>query len=78
VHSFLETGQVVYVFLDYDRQQYLYDAARRAGVDARVLDTWFQWPTPGAFGPIRHEDGHRAHVHVRLACGPDDHECAGS
>jgi hypothetical protein len=78
VHSFLETGQVTYVFLGWSRQPHLYAAARRAGVHRRVLEQWFQWPdrnNPAAV--IRHEDGHLAHIHVRLACSPADADCRG-
>lgn len=78
VHGFLETGQVTHVFLGFDRQPHLHEAARRAGVHERVLDAWFQWPQPGGPGLIRHEDGHRAHVHVRLACGPEEPRCTGT
>jgi hypothetical protein len=77
VHSFLETGQVTYVFLGFDRQSHLHAAARRAGVHPRVLDAWFQWPHAGGPGLIRHEDGHLAHVHVRLACGASEKLCTG-
>jgi hypothetical protein len=77
VHSFLETGQVTHVFLGFERQGHLLEAARRAGVHDRVLDAWFQWPDPGGPGLIRHEDGHLAHVHVRLACGPAETRCTG-
>lgn len=78
VHSFLETGRVTYVFLGLGRQGHLHAAALRAGVDPRVVDHWFQWPGNRA-GPgiIRHEDGHRAHVHIRLACAPSESHCTG-
>lgn len=76
VHSFLETGRVTHVFLDHARQQHLFEAAIRAGVHPKVVDRWFQWPAYGA-GTIRHEDGHRAHVHIRLACATTDARCSG-
>lgn len=76
VHSFLETGRVTYVFLDHARQQHLHAAALRSGVHRRVADRWFQWPGYGG-GTIRHEDGHRAHVHIRLACAAEDLRCSG-
>ena len=78
VHSFLETGRVTYVFLGLSRQPHLHAAALRAGVSPQVVDHWFQWPgNRGRPGIIRHEDGHRAHVHIRLACAPSESHCAG-
>lgn len=77
VHSFLETGHVRYIFLSHMRQKNLYEAGLRAGVHARVLDRWFQWPGSDPTSLIRHEDGHRAHIHVRLSCGPNDPRCRG-
>jgi hypothetical protein len=78
VHSILEAGDVTYVFLDRDRQPYLRAAAERAGVHAALLDRWFE--TPGAYDPdavIRHESGHRAHIHVRLGCMGQGPRCQG-
>lgn len=78
VHSILEAGDVTYVFLDHDRQTYLRAAAERAGVHAALLDRWFE--TPGAYDPdavIRHESGHRAHIHVRLGCMGQGPRCQG-
>lgn len=78
VESFLETGTVTYVFLDFQRQAELRAAALASGVHRIVADRWFQWPHPGGAGMIRHEDGHRAHVHIRLRCGRDEAACSGS
>ena len=75
VQSFLETGAVNVLFLDFHRQARLHAAALRAGVHPTLARRWFQWPTPGGPGLIRHEDGHRAHVHIRLGCGHDEPSC---
>lgn len=78
VHSILEAGDVTYVFLESARQPYLRAAAERAGVHAALLDRWFE--TPGAYDPdavIRHESGHRAHIHVRLGCIGQGPRCQG-
>lgn len=75
VHSFLETGHVIAMFLGWQQQEHLHRAALRAGVHERVLQRWFQWPGDDAEALIRHEDGHRAHVHIRFACGPADPHC---
>ena len=76
VHSFLETGEVRYIFLGWSRQAQLFDAGLRAGVDRRVLDRWFQWPDRyDSEAIIRHEDGHLGHVHIRLQCGSAERRC---
>jgi murein endopeptidase len=75
LHSFLETGHVSAVFFDYRQQEHLHAAAVRAGVHARVSQRWFQWPGDDAEALIRHEDGHRAHLHIRLGCGPAEPHC---
>lgn len=75
VESFLETGAVNVLFLDFGRQAHLHAAALRAGVHPNVAQRWFQWPVPGGRGLIRHESGHRAHVHVRVGCGHDEPSC---
>lgn len=75
VQSFLETGKVNVIFLDFNRQAHLHAAALRAGVHETVVRRWFQWPVRGGRGMIRHEDGHRAHVHVRLECGEAEPHC---
>jgi len=79
VHSFLETGHVTYVFLDFERQAHLRDAAARAGVHARVLDRWFQFPyATNVEAIVRHEPGHRAHLHIRLSCDGQGPRCQGA
>jgi murein endopeptidase len=81
VHSFLVTGRVTYVFLDLAQQAHLRAAAARAGVHVRVLDRWFQFD-PG--GPenldaiVRHEPGHRGHLHIRLSCEGQGLRCQGA
>lgn len=78
VHSFLETGHVTYVFLEHGHQAHLRRAAEAAGVHPDVLDRWFEWPDAyDADAVIRHERGHRAHVHVRLDCEGQGPRCHG-
>ncbi len=78
VHGFLESGSVSYVFLDFAQQGHLYRAGERAGLHARVLDRWFQWPdATKADAIVRHEPGHRAHLHVRLSCVGQGPRCQG-
>jgi penicillin-insensitive murein endopeptidase len=79
VHSFLETGHVTYVFLDFVQQAHLRRAAQRAGVHDRVLDRWFQFPdAANATAIVRHEPGHRAHLHIRLNCEGQGPRCHGA
>lgn len=79
VHSFLETGHVTYVFLDFAQQAHLRSAALRAGVHARVLDRWFQFPdAANTVAIVRHEPGHRAHLHIRLNCEGQGPRCQGA
>jgi murein endopeptidase len=79
VHGFLETGQVTYVVLDFTQQGHLYRAGERAGMHPRVLDRWFQWPDATKDDAIvRHEPGHRAHLHVRLGCDGQGPRCKGA
>jgi hypothetical protein len=78
VHSFLETGDVAYVFLDFQHQAHLHAAALRAGVHEEVLAQWFAWPDGyDSASIIRHEPGHRAHLHVRLGCTGQGPRCEG-
>src|SRR6185503_11632542 len=79
VHSFLETGHVTYVFLDFAQQAHLRAAAARAGVHVRVLDRWFQFPQAANIDTIvRHEPGHRGHLHIRLNCEGQGPRCQGA
>jgi len=78
VHTLLEDGQVTQIFLNYDRQRELYQAARAAGVAVETLDRWLQYPK-GVRGPgiVRHQSGHRNHLHIRFRCGAEDRRCSG-
>ena len=73
-YSFFETGALNVLFLDFHRQARLHAPALRGRV-AAPAQRWFQWPTPGGPGLIRHEDGHRAHVHIRVGCGHGEPSC---
>ncbi len=77
VKSFIESGQVEFIFLDASRQAELASAARRANATSAQLDEWLQWPRPtnSNAGVVRDEPGHTAHIHVRFRCGPEEREC---
>ncbi len=78
VHTLIEDGQVTQIFLSYERQRELFLAARAAGVGTDELERWLQYPK-GVRGPgiIRHQPGHRNHLHIRFRCGPEDRRCSG-
>lgn len=66
--SFLDTDEVVYVFMDYGWQKVLYEYARDHGVAERELDELFQYPRGRgrSHGIVRHWRSHRHHFHVRF------------
>lgn len=68
LNAFLETGQVRYIFMDYDIQEWLYDYAKSRGVRQHTLDELFQYPRGKrrAAGIIRQDPGHDDHFHVRF------------
>lgn len=68
MQSWLERGEVEYIFVDYRLQKPLYLYARDvAKVPAAKLDQWFQYPRGrrARTGIIRHLRGHADHMHVR-------------
>ncbi len=77
LESFIKTGQVQYIFLDYGLQKRLYKAARAAGAAATALAEVLQWPRDARSnnGIVRHSPGHRSHFHVRVKCGPNESKC---
>lgn len=77
VQALIETDQVQYIFLSYNRQKRLYSAAKRAGVSAKQLSAWIQYPNKPKTnnGIVRHAEGHTSHIHVRFSCGPSESRC---
>jgi hypothetical protein len=57
--SWIDLGQVEYLFVDWDLQAVLYDYAAARGASPEQLDEWFQYPTRGSQGILRHEPGAR-------------------
>ena len=68
VKSFLDTGRVRYIFMDYRIQKMLYERARAEGMREDELEELFQYPRGQhrARGIIRASKGHDDHFHVRL------------
>lgn len=68
VQAFLDSDDVVYIFMDHKIQKILYEYARKRGVGVNTLDELFQYPRSRhrGHGIIRHEKGHVTHFHVRF------------
>jgi LysM repeat protein len=68
IEEFIATGEVRFIFLDYEMQRLLYEHAKTIGVPKATLDEYFQYPRGVGrnHGLIRHWRGHRNHIHVRF------------
>ena len=77
VESFLRTGRVQFVFIDYGLQPLFRAHAEAQGYPPEDLDHLFQYPRDvhDREGLIRHVKGHADHIHVRFACPADDSLC---
>lgn len=77
VRSAGKPGGIEKIFIDYEVQGWLYEAARRDGWSKSRLVDVFQYPDGryAKHGVVRHEPNHRDHMHVRFACLPDDGGC---
>ncbi len=73
-----KTRAVEVVFIDRSIQKLLYDYAVETGrYTQRQLARWMEYPRPTGSGSpfIQHVRGHVDHLHVRVACHPDDRRC---
>jgi len=77
VKAFIDTGEVEYIFLEYNRQRRLYEAARAAGAGDEELRTILQYPRGRHTnnGIVRHSEGHVVHMHVRIRCASGNSRC---
>lgn len=68
LRALLDTGEVAYVFMNYEQQSLLYDHAVQHGMDSDELATIFQYPRGrrAMSGIVRHWKGHDDHFHVRM------------
>lgn len=75
--TLIETGEVEYIFVDYELQEILYEYALSIGYDEQDLDELIQYPrSPHSNrGIIRHSSGHDNHFHVRFKCTEQDQNC---
>lgn len=74
--SFIDGGNVEYMFVDRRWQRVLREYAESQGASQEWLDAVFEYRSnrPGA-ALIRHERGHARHVHVRFKCQETDLRC---
>ncbi len=75
--TWIDSGQVEYIFVDYRLQKVLYEYAKSIGYTEAQLDPIFQYPAGRrvATGIIRHSKGHDDHFHIRFVCGELDKNC---
>jgi hypothetical protein len=73
----LSTGQIEYLFIDRKLQPPLYEEAGRRGWSEEELRELFEAPLGKGYrrGIIRHQKGHRHHIHVRFHCDSGDARC---
>jgi len=75
VRKLLQGGYVEYIFIDHRFQRKLYELAERKGAPREWLDQVFSYPEWGPTGIVRHEPGHRNHMHIRFHCQSTDRNC---
>ncbi len=75
-----KTGAVHAVFLDYNLQEKVYEAAKLMGATDQELLEMISWPRGenSRTALLQHSDGHIRHIHVRFKCGPIDTECSNA
>ncbi len=77
IKAFVDTGDVEYIFVDYELQRLMYDYARKKGVSESYLDKVLQYPNgkKSYKAIVRHARGHADHMHVRVVCPKGDKQC---
>jgi LysM repeat protein len=75
-----ETKAVHAVFLDYQLQPLVYEAAKLMGATDQELDEMITWPKGehSRTSLLQHSAGHLQHIHVRFKCGPKDVDCSNA
>ncbi len=66
IAALLQSRTIEYIFIDYKLQRVLYRFARAQGYKRAELREIFQYPRRHRKGILRHEPGHRGHMHVRF------------
>lgn len=74
LEALLSTGEVGWIFMDYEIQALLYEALLDNGWTEQSLTPIFQYPAGAnvSRGVIRHATGHADHFHVRFRCPEGD------
>jgi hypothetical protein len=74
LEALLSTGEVGWIFMDYEIQALLYEALLDNGWTEQGLAPLFQYPAGANVprGVIRHATGHADHFHVRFRCPEAD------
>ncbi|MBR56488.1 MAG: hypothetical protein CMH54_00360 [Myxococcales bacterium] len=73
IQCFQETGQVTHIFIDYDVQKLLYEAAKKRKMSKKARRELFQYPRgKDAWARIRHSKGHKNHFHIRFRKPADE------
>ena len=76
IWTFLETGRVKYIFIDYKIQKVLYEHCKKRNFTKRYLKKTFQYPRgKGADAEIKHVKSHHHHFHLRFFCPKGDKRC---
>ena len=75
--TLIDTGEVQFIFVDYNLQSVLYEYARSIGYSEDDLEEILQYPRGRRVpaGIIRHARGHQNHFHIRFTCGDRDQNC---
>ena len=73
--SFIDGGQVEYIFVDQRHQYTLAKEARKQGAPAEWIRKVFQYPHHKGAALVRHARGHAKHFHVRFKCQETDRHC---
>ncbi|MDX9722984.1 MAG: penicillin-insensitive murein endopeptidase [Myxococcota bacterium] len=77
IKSFVDTGDVQYIFVNYELQELLYEYATEQGVSESYLEKVLQYPNGKRSHEaiVRHSKGHDDHMHVRFVCPKGDKSC---
>ncbi|HEY0137109.1 MAG TPA: penicillin-insensitive murein endopeptidase [Nannocystis sp.] len=76
MRTFIDRGQIEYIFLDFGLQKRIYKVAREQGATKEQLEHWLQWPVrKPKHQIIRHVEGHKVHFHVRVRCADNEKGC---
>lgn len=77
IELLLSTHQVQYLFIDRRLHRVLFEEAKLRGWDEEELKELFEAPVGNRnrSGIIRHQKGHRHHIHVRFKCDEADERC---